>query len=139
MSYQAAMEAAGAKVLAFESFGSYQGEWFALVEVGGKRGWVSGSYGSCSGCDAFEAEVGDLDEWCDEHAYKAVGGCRDCANAIEQAQVKLAEFGRGYLDRLLTQEEAEKDASANLEWDMDAEPMLAFVKAHADAAQEPLR
>jgi len=56
MGYRTAMEAAGATVLAYESFGSYQGDWFALVVYGGKTFWVHGSYGSCSGCDAFCAE-----------------------------------------------------------------------------------
>jgi len=30
-SYKESLEAAGAEVLAFESFGSYQGDWVALV------------------------------------------------------------------------------------------------------------
>ena len=43
MSYQDALKAAGAAVLEFESFGSYQGDWVALVEYKGERGWVQGS------------------------------------------------------------------------------------------------
>ena len=58
MSYQEALEAAGATVHAFEFFGSYQGDWWAKVTYNGETGWVHGSYGSCSGCDAFEAEFG---------------------------------------------------------------------------------
>jgi hypothetical protein len=57
-SYQAALEAAGAEVEEFKEFGSYQGDWWARVSFGGRRGWVTGSYSSYSGCDAFEAEFG---------------------------------------------------------------------------------
>ena len=56
MGYSEALEAAGAKVINFEQFGDYQGTWYALVEYNGQKGIVEGSYGSCSGCDAFEAE-----------------------------------------------------------------------------------
>ena len=63
--YKEALEAAGAKVHRFFEAGSYQGEWYALVWFAGHLGWVTGGYGSCSGCDAFEAEFGfayNLDE-----------------------------------------------------------------------------
>ncbi len=43
MSYEMCLEKAGATVVAFQEFGSYQGEWFALVEYNGERGWVEGS------------------------------------------------------------------------------------------------
>lgn len=56
MGYQGCLEAAGAVVHDFEYFGDYQGTWLAYVTYGGKQGIVSGFYGSCSGCDAFEAE-----------------------------------------------------------------------------------
>ena len=80
MSYEMCLVKAGAKVLAFQEFGDYQGSWYALVEYNGERGWVEGSYGSCSGCDAFEAEFWD--------AYK------DTPDLEE----RYAEFGRGYLE-----------------------------------------
>lgn len=114
MSYQRALEAAGAEVLSFEEFGSYQGEWWAKVRVNGQEGWINGCFGSCSGCDAFEAEFG----WYDDESSAAY-------------QEKLADFGRPYVDGLMTQEEAEKSAARNIEWDSDAEPMLAYIKANA--------
>ena len=40
MSYKNALKAAGAKVIEFKYFGSYQGDWVALVEYKGERGWV---------------------------------------------------------------------------------------------------
>lgn len=87
MSYEMCLEKAGATVVAFQEFGSYQGEWFALVEYNGERGWVEGSYGSCTGCDAFEAE------FCD--AYRETEGLDE----------RYAEFGRGYLEVVMPQEQ----------------------------------
>ncbi len=132
MSYQVAMEAAGATVHDFESFGSYQGDWWARVTLpDGREGWINGSFGSCSGCDAFEAEFGwGDDEWCEEHSYKHVDACLACQDRKKDYTEKLARFGSGYLDGLLSQEAAEAAASANLEWDSDAQAMLDFIRAH---------
>jgi len=112
MSYEKAMEAAGAKIIAFENFGSYQGEWWALVSYEGQSGWVNGSFGSCSGCDAFESEFGWNDE--DKPDY----------------QERLAEFGKGYLETLMSQFEAVEVASKNISWDVEAEDMVKFIKEH---------
>ena len=117
MSYEEAMTAAGANVLRFEQFGSYQGDWFALVQYNSETGWVHGSYGSCSGCDAFEGEFG----WSDHERA--------------DYQERLADFGRGYLDGLLTQEQALAEARRYIEWDSDAADMVAFLEAHASEAQ----
>jgi hypothetical protein len=106
MGYKEALEAAGAKVLAFKEFGTWQGDWWALVEYQGKRGWIHDYFGSCSGCDAFEAEFG----W------------------DEPTPQELAEFGKRYLDDIKTQEEAEQEVSKDIEWDLDAEEVLKFIK-----------
>lgn len=108
MGYREALEAAGAVVHEYEQFGSYQGDWWARVTYQDKTGWVSGSYGSCSVCDAFEGEFG----W-----YKPT-------------QERLAAFGQEYLDNFMTQEEAEKSAARNLDWDYDAKEMFDFIKSH---------
>lgn len=110
MGYQEALEAAGAKVLAFEMFGSYQGDWLAKLEYEDSQFWIKDYFGSCSGCDAFEAEIG----W-------------------NPTPDQLAEFGRKYLDpsERLTQAEIEAKISKNIKWDMDAKRMLDFVKEHA--------
>lgn len=133
MSYEQALQAAGAEVLAFENFGSYQGNWWAKVKISDKDAWVSGSFGSCSGCDAFDAEFGYGDENCEDHRYDDRGakGCEKCAAAKAKYAGKLTAFGAGYLEDLKTQEEAEKEASANLEWDSDAQGMLDWIKANA--------
>lgn len=107
MGYEESLIAAGANIKEFAYFGSYQGDWLALVEYDGKTGWVSGSYGSCSGCDAFEAEFGYVDP---------------IDNEI------LSAFGKSYLDMLYSQEEIEKQVSKDLYWDSEAKEMLDFVK-----------
>lgn len=53
MGYRIALEAAGAEVVEYKEFGSYQGTWIAFLKDGS---FVEGAYGSCSGCDAFHAE-----------------------------------------------------------------------------------
>ena len=87
MSYESALEAAGAVVHEFKHFGDYQGSWYALVTYKGEQGWISGSYGSCSGCDAFEAEFG----W----------SVRDQPDY----QCKLKSFGEGYLGGIYSTEQ----------------------------------
>ena len=37
-------------------------------------------------------------------------------------------FGESYLDGIMSQEEAEKYASKHLEWDMEAQEMLEWIK-----------
>lgn len=131
MSYQEALEAAGAEVLEFEEFGSYQGDWWAKVRYKNELGWVQGSYGSCTGCDSFQAEFGWADANCEEHMYDHKEDCQACEEAQQKYNERLADFGRGYLDGLLTQEKAEEEAARNIEWDSDAQAMLDWMKARA--------
>jgi hypothetical protein len=108
--YRRALEAAGAEVLAFEEFGSYQGRWVAKVRHGGEVKWISDYYGSCSGCDAFEAEFG----W----------------HAEDQAdyQQRLAEFGDEYLEDAQTFEQVLKMFSDASDWDLDSEDAAEWVE-----------
>lgn len=119
-SYREALEAAGAEILAFKEFGSYQGDWLAKVRYGGDTFWLRDYYGSCSGCDAFEADVG-WSPWGDDEAEKA------------EYDAKVKAFGARYLEpqERLTFDQALKKAGENVEWDSDAEEMVAFVKANA--------
>lgn len=134
MGYYEALEAAGANVLEFERFGDYQGSWWAKVVYNSNTFWVKGSYGSCSGCDAFQAEFDYHDcERCKEHRYtwndEITNNCEDCKNALKVYNQHLAEFGMGYLvGGEHTQEEAEKSA-AEYDWSDDKEA-LAFIKSH---------
>ena len=42
---------------------------------------------------------------------------------------KIVEFGREYLESILTQEAAIKKSSENLDWDVDAKEMVDFITA----------
>lgn len=96
-------------MLEFEQFGSYQGDWWAACRYRDEVGWVTGSYGSCSGCDSFQQEFG----WNDEE--------------MPDYTERLAAFGLGYLVPLLKQDKALELASENLDWDDGAREMVEFV------------
>jgi hypothetical protein len=99
MGYREALEAAGAKVLDYKAFGDYQGTWIAITD----KGVIVGSYGSCSGCDAFEAEFG--------YSYE---------EGSPTHQQRLAKFGQSYLDTPVDLDKMLADAQANVEWDDNA-------------------
>jgi hypothetical protein len=104
MSYQQAMTAAGAKVLDTLYAGSYQGTWGSIVEFEGKKGLVTGAFGSCSHCDAFQSE---FDVWMwgmpteREGKYFDDYGDEITKEQYDQEhqayQNRLAEFGMSYL------------------------------------------
>lgn len=131
MSYVLALETAGAKVIAFEQFGSYQGDWWALVEHNGVTGWINGGYGSCSGCDAFEAEFGWEEGEVGSKVWRRSGWHIQTQADVDAYQAKLAAFGADYLGDLLTQEQAIKQASENMEWDADAKEMVEWLQKNA--------
>jgi hypothetical protein len=85
MSYSDALTLAGGEVLNFRYFGSYSGRWYAQVSYEGEVGWVSDSFGSCTVCDAFQADLGHLSDHPDYDKY-------------------VADFGRTYLEALLPAE-----------------------------------
>lgn len=115
MTYMSALEAAGATVKDFKSFGDWHGRWVALVDYEGVTAWVSGAYGSCSHCDSFEAEFA--------YSYE---GEKDYAT-------RLKKFGKSYLDDLRTTvsliKEFEEDA------DVDEESRYAMKWIAATAAK----
>ena len=110
MSYKSAIEAAGAKVLEFSTFGSWQGEWVALVEYKGEAGWVLGAFGSCSHCDAFDAEFGY--EYHDDENYEK----------------RLADFGETYLHHLMSTEPTAKHFDCSAEWDQESEDAAKWIR-----------
>ena len=109
--YQQSLEAAGARVIAFQEFGDWQGSWVALVEYQGQRGWVQGSYGSCDHCDAFQSEF----SW-------------DSDFACQDVQEQLVQFGRSYLDDLLTTEQVLRQYDADADWDSDSEAAAFWIR-----------
>lgn len=132
MAYQEALEAAGATVHNFNHFGSYQGDWWAKVTYRGETGFVNGSYGSCSGCDSFQAEFDYFEKQCEAHRYdNEHPECQDCKTALENYNRKLDNFGKQYLDGcILSFDDAIKQASKNLEWDTEATEMVEWIKAN---------
>ena len=124
MSYQESLVAAGCDVLQFEEFGSYQGEWLALVSHGGFTGIVEGSYGSCAACDAFEGEFGYVFDP-DHHDNKE-----------PDYQQRLADFGNSYLPPVnatdwIAMQEARIKQNTDEDgycWDSEASEMLDVVK-----------
>lgn len=114
MGYQSALEANDVTVKEYKEFGSYQGTWIAVLEDGR---FVEGSYGSCSGCDAFQAEFG----YGEEKIIKQENGkyyrenyywdedsviTEEEANELNKKyDVKLKSFGEGYLNGAETKDE----------------------------------
>ena len=112
MSYRESLEAAGARVLAFEHFGDWQGSWVALVEYQGERGWVQGAFGSCDYCDAFQAEFDwDSDFVCEE-----------------DVQQRLVQFGRSYLDDLQTTEQVLRQYDGAADWDSESADAALWIR-----------
>ena len=116
MGYEMCLEKAGAKVHKFKNFGSYQGEWWAFVTFKRKKGWVSGSFGSCSFCDSFEREF---------------DGCYSEEKDLDE---RYAKFGLSYLNDLMTQKEAEKATDRNREyWCDEDREMFEFIREKHEA------
>jgi len=133
LSYQLAIEKAGAEILLYKQFGSYQGDWLAKVIYEGKQMWIHGAYGSCSGCDSFQAEFDNCSHDC------PIGGdcfdplwndnfhkCNECLTILN----RLIEFGLHYLyNNAYTQEEIEAQFKAK-DWG-DYEEMLEYITKNA--------
>lgn len=100
MGYSSALIAAGAEVVDFNTFGDWQGTWIAEVKYNGQHGYVVGFYGSCTGCDAFEAEF-----------YSAY----DEEDATYPERLK--KFGESYLHNILTLEDVKHDYKDCEDWD----------------------
>lgn len=103
MGYCQALEAAGAKIIDYNYFGSYQGDLLVIAEVDGARKYYKISYGSCSGCDHFE----DVEP-----------------NTPEQ----LKAFGEEYINGDMTYDEILNYVKRNLEWDQDAKTMVQWLE-----------
>jgi hypothetical protein len=111
MGYSSALIAAGAEVLDFETFGDYQGTWIAEVNYNGQHGFVVGAYGSCSHCDAFEAEFDSAYD--DETDY----------------QEKLKRFGESYLNHILTLDDLKRDYAKYVveDWDWEGKAIVEWI------------
>lgn len=117
MGYEEALEAAGAKVHDFMESGDYQGTWYAIVEYKGETGLVTGDYGSCSGCDAFQDEFG----WSDDEK--------------DGYQERLADFGRQYLGNIVSFDNAIANVEQYTSWDLEADKLLEWLKERKNERQ----
>lgn len=89
--YIDALERAGAVIVESAEHGSYQGMWMALVRHEGAIKLVAGDYGSCSACDAFEAEVG----------WRPYVTPEEAPEEWDRYFVKVCRFGQGYLNEAM--------------------------------------
>lgn len=108
MAYKEALEANGLEIIEFKEFGSYQGTWIAKTSEGK---FIEGSYGSCSGCDAFEAEFGWIDD---------------------PTKEQLATFGKAYIDGAETKDEiiSRYKVKCSGQWvDSDDREILEWIKS----------
>lgn len=124
------MKSAGAKVLEFETFGDYQGTWLAKVKYEGKEGWVAGSFGSCSGCDAFQAEFGSDYHDClgDEyHSPFSENDFRDNCETCQDLKKRLIAFGKDYLDNIQSKKILIAKYKEQAEWDLGADKLIEFL------------
>lgn len=98
MSYQEALEAAGATIKEFKEFGSYQGTWMAHLDNGNL---VEGYYGSCSGCDSFLSEFDfQSHEHTDNEYFNPLYNRESLKDDCEKCQdfkKRFQEFGQNYL------------------------------------------
>lgn len=107
MSYDTALTAAGATVHRFEMYGGYLGNWMAHVTLpDGRTGFILDYYGSCSGCDAYQAELEYNSHKGDSGEYHSDGEKADTCKRCAAIRDKIAKFGATYFDQLLTVEEA---------------------------------
>lgn len=121
--YDAALWATGVKVLGSERFGSYQGDWWALVEFQNReRYFINGSFGSCSVCDAFQAQ------------FESGSGFDEPQDRPDYLH-RLKAFGREYLTDCRTYEQAMEEAATNESWDLEAGAVIAWIKATWETAQ----
>jgi hypothetical protein len=137
--YKKSLELAGANILEFERFGRHGWRWAAKIECDGIAGWVIGSEGTCSCCDAFLSEFEfsthgcyPCPDQCDDY-YSPISnnwdfrdGCKEC----QYMKSKIAEFGKRYIGHVLSQEYAEAVTKEDADWCDDAQEMLDFIMEH---------
>ena len=68
--YSIVAEAKGHKVVFYQEFGSYQGEWLMVSRDKDNYYIWSGDFGSCSGCDSLQADL--IDGFSDTVSQEAI-------------------------------------------------------------------
>jgi len=126
MAHEEALKLAGFEVHAFAEFGSYQGDFLAKITYKGRDGYIHDYFGSCSFCDALEAELEASNAHCQKHKYIHF----DCDECRQAREVVLAKFSERYYDQILTKEQALKKARENIKWDLEAQKMVDWLNAN---------
>ena len=137
MGYAYALRTAGATIIEYKETGSYQGTWGAVVDFNGQRSLVTGYYGSCSHCDAYQSQFerySNDEPVFDEETgkyysnwYKEQEITKEAYDADQEDQKQaLIDFGMSYLRHPMTKEDVEKrieyyDTNDTGEWSFDSE------------------
>ena len=132
MGYKECLELAGAKVIDYAAFGSYQGDWIAYVEYKGKTGFIKDYFGSCSGCDSYKSEFDFSNHDCIDGKYYSphYSGYKDNCELCQVERLRAIKFGEAYLEDILSYDEVLRKVSENLTWDSGAQEMVDFVKKY---------
>lgn len=96
----------------YKEFGSYQGDWLMVTTDGEEYQIYKGGYGSCSGCDSYEAEFGySMDDLgIPELKVKALNFAKD--------YIPFAKIPRGTMRNLLGKETLGQILPANFRRDL---------------------
>lgn len=89
----------GVEVVYAEYFGSYQGEFLCKIKKDGQELYISDGYGSCSGCDAFQAEFG----W--GTYYDDSGDGPSLEERLEHERERARKFAFSYIESALPKEQ----------------------------------
>lgn len=117
------------QALYYQQFGSYSGEWLMLATDGETYFLYKGSYGSCSGCDSYEAEFAyDMNDLgLPELRKKALNFAKD--------YIPFAKIPRATMRNLVDRGTLAKILPANIRtgyseipWDEAIEDMTVIVK-----------
>lgn len=110
----------GFRVIAFQRFGSYQGEWYAVVQrPNSKIELVKGSYGSCSGCDELEGIQCDVYS---QYRYRERSQKENEINAELAKRLQTKEWDEGF-----DWEEEIAENKHRADWDMDAQEVVKWL------------
>lgn len=133
MGFKDVLYLAGAKVLEFESFGDYYGDWLALVEHNSSLAWVRGTYGPCVAWAAFGDGLGadDLHKnrygailMYDYIIYDPKPLTEEEKNEYKE---KMKSMGEMYLNCKYNQADILKELNDTVSWDQFAKPMIKYV------------
>lgn len=124
--YKAALEVCGAKILEYKEFGSYQGDWYAILIYNEKTLLIGGGYGSCSGCDSFQSDFsGDNVIQSYEEAFPEELKAEDYDVGYKLDDLK--KFGLKYLNDPLNIEDIIKEKTNDLVWDNEAQEIINWI------------